>query len=110
MVHRVKIQGRRGSYLAEVEGRKLAVLHQTFYSPPYAYHHPFKNVAFTSPKVQALIEALQDNDLFVLQADADPETLARKGYIGVFRFTDLRVHPEDGLSLRITERYADPKR
>ncbi|WP_299873081.1 hypothetical protein [uncultured Sulfitobacter sp.] len=106
----VKIVGSIGSYTADVDGCQLGVIHQTFYRPDGSYRHPFLKADFESFKVQNLISALKKYDLVVMQRDKDPETLARDGYVGVFRFKDFAADPDNGLSLKITARYADPKR
>lgn len=110
MPRRVRINGARGRWVAEVEGRWLAVLHHslregaTGYRAPIAPEHPGQK------RFQELVAALEGQDLVVIQRDRDPETLARDGYVGVFRFADLRLDLEAlELSLRLTERYADPK-
>lgn len=108
----MKIHGQRGDWLAEVEGRRLAVLHNSFwdtrtgtYRAPIPREHPGQR------RFEGLIVALTENDLAVMQIDRDRVSLARKGYAGVFRFCDLKIDAstEMLLTLRITERYAEPK-
>jgi hypothetical protein len=108
----VKIHGQRGHWLAEVEGRWLAVLHNSFrdtrtgiYRASISPEHPGQK------RFEALVAALADNDLVVMQIDKDRHSLARKGYAGVYRFLDLRVDLDDEmtLSLKITEKYAEPR-
>ncbi len=45
-IKRVKITGAHGDWTAEVEGRRLAVLHNTWWQPPNAYHDPMNDVKF----------------------------------------------------------------
>jgi hypothetical protein len=110
MVRRVKITGERGRWVADVEGRKLAVLHHTLREGATGYRAPIAPEHPGSKRFQELVAALQDHDLVVIQRDKAPETLARDGYVGVFRFADLRIDLDAlELTLRLTERYADPK-
>lgn len=109
-VRRVRISGERGRWVAEVEGRWLGVLHHTLregkngYRAPIAPEHPGQK------RFEELIDALKTHDLAVVQRDADPVTLARNGYVGVFRFKDLEVDLETlELRLQLVERYADPR-
>ncbi|MCC6306008.1 MAG: hypothetical protein IT545_12540 [Rhodobacteraceae bacterium] len=108
MPRRVAIHGERGRWVAEVEGRWLAVLHQTFREGPHGYRAPIPPEQPGQKRFEELRRALADHDLVVIQRDRDPLTLARAGYVGVFRFKDLRLDLRAGeLTLTLTERYAD---
>ena len=110
MLRRVKINGERGRRLAEVEGRWLGVLHHTLRDGATGYRAPIAPEHPGHKRFQELIAALEAHDLAVIQRDRDRASLARDGYIGVFRFADLKVDLEPPeLSLRLVERYADPK-
>ncbi|MCL4187644.1 MAG: hypothetical protein KJZ85_08550 [Rhodobacteraceae bacterium] len=110
MRRRVHIRGERGRWVAEVEGRWLAVLHQTFRVGPHGYRAPIPPEHPGQKRFEELARALHEHDLVVVQRDRDPVTLARDGYVGVFRFKDLRVDTDAGeMSLTLTERHADPK-
>jgi hypothetical protein len=107
MRRRVRIIGHRGGWTATVEGRTLGVIHH-LYRQGARYHAPIMPEHVGGAKLRALEQALRENDLVVVQRDKDIETVARDGYVGVFRFTDLDFDPGRGLSLTLTERYADP--
>lgn len=109
MVRRVKINGVRGRWIAEVEGRWLAVLHHLHRRGADGYESMILPEHVGTKRLDELLKALRENDLVVVQRDADPETLARDGYVGVFRFADLQFDEATGISLRFTGRYADPK-
>ncbi|MDW4549893.1 hypothetical protein R5H32_11060 [Defluviimonas sp. D31] len=109
MVRRVKINGVRGRWVAEVEGKWLAVLHHLHRRGANGYEAAILPEHIGTKRLDDLLTALRENDLAVIQRDADPDTMARDGYVGVFRFTDLLIDKNTGISLRFTERYADPK-
>lgn len=107
---KVSIRGQRGRWVAEVEGRMLGVLHHLYRDGPTGYFGPFdRGDPRGSKRFEELETALATFDLAVLQRDRDLETLARDGYIGVFRFKDRKIDYESGFSLTFVERYADPK-
>jgi hypothetical protein len=105
----VKINGVRGGWLAEVEGRWLAVLHHTLRHGPDRSRAPIRPQDVGTKRLHDLQVALRTHDLVVVQRDRDPVSLARDGYIGVFRFTDLTFDGDREFSLRLTEKYAEPK-
>ena len=102
----VHIQGKRGAWTAEVEGRHLAVLHSTWRQGPSDYHDPMLGVRLDGKRYGDLVDALKAHDLVVVQKDAG-ENLDRAGYVGVFRFKDLLIGTRGEISLTLTERYAD---
>lgn len=107
----VKINGFRGRWVAEVEGRLLAVLHHLHRVPPDGYFGPIGDPRDIGTKrFRELEDALREHDLAVIQRDRDAETLARDGYVGVFGFKDLVIDHARGISLTFTEKYAEPKR
>ena len=110
MVRRVAIGGERGRWVAEVEGRWLAVIHHTLRQGPTGYRAAIAPEHPGQKRFQEFVAALEAHDLVVVQRDKDRETLARAGYVGVFRFADLRIDLEAlELTLRLVERYADPR-
>ncbi len=110
MRRRVQINGVRGRWVAEVGGRWLGVLHHSLREGATGYRAPIFPEHPGQKRFEELIAALKAHDLVVIQRDKDRETLARDGYVGVFRFADLKVDLEAlELTLRLVERYADPK-
>lgn len=108
----VKITGERGRWLAEVEGQWLAVLHDSHWNfHNHSYHAPLRPEDRGTKRCEEFLAALRAHPLAVMQRDApatDTGSLARTGYIGVFRFGGL-VITEDHLSLTLSERYASPR-
>jgi len=102
----VHIQGKRGAWTAEVEGRQLAVLHSSWRQGASGYHDPMEGVKLDGKRYRDLVDALKTYDLAVVQRDAG-ENLDRDGYVGVFRFKDLEIGPGGEISLILTERFAD---
>lgn len=105
----VKILHEPGQWLAEVEGRRLAVLefrhwnmHNKTYRQPLAQQG--------DPRCAEFLSALTANDLAVMHRDpGDPgANNVHDGLIGVFRFSDLVISP-DAVALTLVERYASPR-
>ena len=96
----MRIVGRRGEWTADVEGRELAVLHNTHRVGARSYVDANRADVAASEKQARLVAALIENDMAVLQRDADAETRARDGFIGIFSYKDLDIG-EDG-SIRLT--------
>ncbi len=107
----VHIHGVRGQWTAEVEGKQLAVLHNTWWQDRRSnrYHDPMQGVLREGARYLARIAALRMHDLAVMQRDGGPK-MERDGYLGVFRFRNLVIGEDGAISLDLVERYADPKR
>ncbi len=89
----------------------LGVLHHLHRQGRDGYSAEIFPEHLNQKRFQELVAALEGNDLVVIQRDRDAQTLARDGYVGVFRFTDLNIDTENlRLTLRFTEKYADPQR
>jgi len=108
MVRRVHIHGLRGEWTAEVEGRRLAVIHTSKRKGVTGYHDPMVGAKIDGKRYSDFLVALQSQDLVVVQRDV-PGTFDRDGYVGVFTFKDLSVSEDGAISLTLIERYADPK-
>jgi hypothetical protein len=104
----VHIVGARGDRTAEVEGRRLAVIHSSWREGLTGYHDPMTAAKTDGRRYRDLLSALRAHDLVVVQRDA-PGGLERDGYVGVFRFRDLAVGDDGAIRLTLVERYADPK-
>lgn len=110
----VKIIGRRGSWLAEVEGKHLAVLHDRLLKKGGQYQQRCYPETPRNKQLE-LLEALKNHSLAVLQKDSkegshergEPNHM-RDGYVAVFRFSDLQIDEDLSFTLRFTERYANP--
>ena len=108
MLRRLHVVGARGDWTAEVEGRRLAVIHTCWRQGPNGYHDPMEGANTAGKRYADFVEALKANDLVVIQRDV-PGSFARDGYVGIFRFKDLLVGPLGEISLTLTERYAEHK-
>ncbi|MBT8417351.1 MAG: hypothetical protein KJO42_07910 [Silicimonas sp.] len=100
----VKVKGKRGDWTVDMDGTHTAVIHDLWYTPPGAYHDPMEGVDLKGARYTDFIGALKDSDTVVMQKSKDDGTLARLGYIGVFKFKDLDVADDGAVSLTITER------
>lgn len=107
-VRRVKITGARGDWTAEVEGRRLPVIHNSWRQGPTGYLDPMVGVKLDGKRYQTFLAALRASDLVVMQRDT-PGELSRAGYVGVFHFKDLLIGEKGSIALQLTERYADPR-
>ena len=108
----VAIKGVRGRWVAQVEGRWLAVLHENFWvrepdgsgfyrGEIWPEHRKWK-------RLNDMLEALRLNKLVVMQRDGEVQQsgiLSHRGYTGVFNFDGLQIDA-DAFTLRITSLYA----
>ena len=108
MPRHVHIVGARGDWTAEVEGRRLAVIHTCWRQGLTGYHDPMEGANTTGKRYSDFVDALKSNDLVVVQRDV-PGSFARDGYVGVFHFKDLNIGPAGDVSLTLVARYADHK-
>ncbi len=61
-------------------------------------------------KYRDYVTRLKEGDKCIIQKDADAETLRRRGYVGVFRYSDLQLGDDGSIGLNIIARVADPKK
>ncbi len=108
-VRRLRITGARGDWTADVEGVRLPVIHTTWRDGPNKYRDPMVGEKLDGKRYQGYVELLLRSTEVVLQRDADPQSLARNGYVGVFSFVDLDVEAGGAISLNLTKRVADPR-
>ena len=109
MPKRVSINGKRGRWVAEAAGRWRAVLRHTLWVGADRSEAPIMPEHVGDRRPGELEQALRENDPAVIQRDKDAVSLARNGYVGVFRFKDLIIDYKHGLKLTLTEHCADPK-
>ena len=99
-----KIVGHRGQWTADVEGRELAVLHNTRRQGTTGYFDPMTKVKLDGDKYRRLAQALRENDVAVMQRDAGDDGLSRDGYIGIFSYSDLAIGDDGSISLKLVDR------
>lgn len=105
-----KISGARGDWIADVDGERLAVIHDTWWTGRDAYRDPMEGVDLASKRYVDYVAKLGDTDRVVVQRDKGAGSLEREGYVGVFAFKDLLVHPEGPIELRLTARVANARK
>ncbi len=105
----VKIKGYRGAWYADVEGHRLAVLHDSWWKPPLGYFDPMIGVDLNGSKYRDLVERLRNSEMAIVQRDKDV-TLSRDGYVGVFRFTNPVIGVEGSIKLDLIQRIASSDR
>lgn len=110
MANLVKIVGKRGEWLASVDGEPLPVIHNTWRVGKDGYSDPKEGVDRDGEKYLEYVARLRETDRVVLQEDREDGSLARADYIGVFRFSDLAVAEDGAISLKLVARVADPRR
>ena len=99
-----KIVGHRGQWTADVEGRELAVLHNTWRVGMTGYHDPMEGAKSDGAKHKRLTDALAANDIAVMQRDADDEGATKNGYIGLFSYKDLEIGEDGSNKLVLVDR------
>jgi hypothetical protein len=106
----VKITGARGDWIADVEGERLAVIHDTHWSGRDGYRDPMTGVDTATKRYVEYVAKLRDSDRVVVQRDKGQGSLERDGYVGVFSFKDLEVDPAGPIELRLTARVASSRK
>ncbi len=100
----VKITGARGDWTADLEGERLAVIHDLWWTPPSAYFDPMEGAKLDGKRYNDFVDALRVHDIAVMQRTAKDGSFSRLGYLGVFRFSDFAVGADGSISLKIVER------
>jgi len=106
----VKITGARGDWIADVEGERLAVIHDTWWSGKDAYRDPMVGVDTATKRYLDYVAKLRESDRVVVQRDKGQGSLERDGYVGVFSFKDLQVDPAGPIEMRLTARLASSRK
>lgn len=106
----VRITGARGDWIADAGGERLAVIHDTWWTGKDAYRDPMAGVDTASKRYTDYVAKLLESDRVVVQRDKGDGNLDREGYVGVFGFKDLRVHPGGPIEMRLTSRIASARK
>jgi hypothetical protein len=106
----VRITGARGDWIADVEGERLAVIHDTWWSGRNVYRDPMVGVDLGGQRYLDYVEKLRDTDRVVVQRDKGNGSLERDGYVGVFSFKDLRVNPDGPIEMTLVGRVASSRK
>jgi len=106
----VTITGARGDWIVEVDGERLPVIHDTWWTGKNAYHDPMQGVDVGAKRYLDYVAKLQQTDRVVVQRDKGNGSLERDGYVGVFRFRDLLVDPGGPVAMQLTERLASARK
>ena len=99
-----KITGHRGQWTADVEGRELAVLTNTWRVGTTGYFDPMHGAKVDGEKHQRLSQALSENDVAVMQRDAGDGKFSRDGYVGLFSYKDLVIGDDGSIRLTFVDR------
>jgi len=106
----VTIAGARGDWIADVDGERLAVIHDTWWTGKDAYRDPMVDVDVTTKRYLDYVAKLRESDRVVVQRDKGKGSLERDGYVGVFSFRDLEVDPAGPVSMRLIARVASARK
>ncbi len=106
----VTITGARGDWIADVEGERLAVIHDTWWSGKNAYSDPMEGVDVATKRYVDYVAKLRESDRVVVQRDKGQGSLERDGYVGVFTFKDLMVDPTGPIQMTLTARVANSRK
>ncbi len=104
------ITGARGDWIADVDGERLAVIHDTWWSGKDAYLDPMGGVDLAAKRYIDYVAKLRESDRVVVQRDKGDGSLEREGYVGVFSFKDLVVDPSGPIALTLTARVANSRK
>lgn len=105
----VVITGARGDWIVDVEGERLAVIHNTWWTGRDAYRDPMEGVDVSSKRYLDYVARLKETDRVVVQRDKGNGSLARDGYVGVFSFRRLAVEPAGPIEMQLVARVANPR-
>ena len=104
-VRAVKFRGAQGDWTVSVDGERLPVVSDVWFTPPHAYFDPMDGANITGKRYADYVEALRSKDRVVMQKTAGDGDFTRRGYIGVFRFTGLDVDESTGaIGMKLVER------
>lgn len=106
----VAITGARGGWIVDVEGEKLAVIHDTWWTGSNVYRDPMVGVDVHARRYLDYVARLQETDRVVVQRDKGKGSLERDSYIGVFSFSNLSVDPAGPVEMKLVARTANPRK
>jgi hypothetical protein len=106
----VTITGARGDWIADVDGTKVAVIHDTLWTGRDAYRDPMDGVDIEAKRYKEYVAILREADRVVVQRDKGNGNLERAGYVGVFSFRDLEIDPAGPVAMRLTGRVASARK
>ena len=98
-----KIIGYRGQWTADVEGRELPVLNSSYREGTTGYFDAPKETR-EGAKFDRLRQALESNDIAVMQRNASDDGRSREGYIGLFSYKDLEFGDDNSIRLTLVDR------
>ena len=98
-----KIISHRGQWTADVEGRELPVLHSSCREGTTGYFAPPKETR-EGAKFDRLRQALESNEVAVMQRDASHDGSSRDGYIGLFSYKNLVIGDDGSIRLTFVDR------
>ena len=106
----VLITGARGDWIVDVEGERLAVIHDTWWTGRSGYRDPMAGVDLRGRRYLDYVARLQETDRVVVQRDKGKGSLERDGYVGVFSFRELLVDPAGPVEMQLTARIASARK
>lgn len=106
----VSITGARGDWIADVDGDRVAVIHDTWWTGRDRYLDPMDGIDIETKRYKEYVEILRAADRVVVQRDKGNGNLDRAGYVGVFSFRDLEIDPAGPVAMRLTARVASARK
>ena len=106
----VLITGARGDWIVDVEGEKLPVIHDTWWTGRSGYRDPMAGVDVRGRRYLDYVARLQETDRVVVQRDKGKGSLERDGYVGVFSFRKLVLDPAGPVEMQLTARIASARK
>jgi hypothetical protein len=106
-VRSVSVTGAPSAWIVDVEGERLAVIHDTWWTGKDDYRDPMTGVDVTSKRYLEYVAKLQETDRVVVQRDKGNGSLARDGYVGVFSFQQLSIDSDGPVEMKLVSRTAN---
>jgi hypothetical protein len=103
----VRVLGKHDDWTVEVQGfpNRLAVIHSVWWSPKSRlYRDPHAGTNRDGKRFRDYYDALERNDVVVMQETAKIGDFAGLSYIGLFRTKGLALSEDGAVSLEIVER------
>lgn len=110
LIRSVVITGARGDWIVDVEGERLAVIHDTLWTGKDVYRDAMIGVDVGSRRYLEYVARLQETDRVVVQRDKRNGSRARDGYVGVFSFRHLLVDPAGPVEMKLVARIANARK
>jgi len=109
-IRSVAITGAPSDWILDVDGERLAVIHDTWWTGKDLYRDPMTGVSVLSKRYLEYVAKLQETDRVVVQRDKGNGSLVRDGYVGVFSFRHLLIDSAGPVEMTLVARTANARK